>query len=187
MAQQFQLPDGRNLDYLVNGAQDGFPLVFIHGTPGSYHTEPVLVATCEKKGIKLISYSRAGYGGSCRNKGRRVVDSVADTRALLDHLGVDRFLVGGWSGGGKRAPCTQGQVTRTHLAKIGPHALASAARLNGCVAAVCIAGAAPFDAEGLDFLAGQGEDSKSRLCKDQAYPILFEKTISDTFCLILRC
>lgn len=43
---------------------------------------------------------------------------------------------------------------------IGPHALACAARLPGCVATVCVAGVAPYDGEGLDFLAGQGQDSK---------------------------
>ena len=103
MVQQFQLPDGRNMDYQVSGAQDGIPFVFIHGTPGSYYADPALTALCEKKGIKLIMFSRAGYGDSSRHKGRRIVDSVADTRALLDHLGVERCLVGGWSGGGKQA------------------------------------------------------------------------------------
>lgn len=47
--------------------------------------------------------------------------------------------------------------------EIGPHALACAARLPGCIAALCIAGCAPYDAEGLDWIAGQGEDSKLSL------------------------
>lgn len=98
--QQLQLPDGRNLDYCVNGPQDGFPLVFIHGTPGAGIPVPNLVNACAKKGIKVIGFSRAGYGGSTRNKGRQVVDSVADIKSLLDHLGVEKCLVGGWSGGG---------------------------------------------------------------------------------------
>lgn len=42
----------------------------------------------------------------------------------------------------------------------GPHVLACAARLSGCVAALCVAGVGPYDADDLDFLAGQGEDSK---------------------------
>lgn len=91
MAQQLKLPDGRNLDYLVAGAKDGFPLVWIHGTPGAYSPIPSLTATCEKKGVKIITLSRAGYGGSTRNKGRRVVDAVADIKALLGHLGVEQF------------------------------------------------------------------------------------------------
>ncbi|KAH8819000.1 Alpha/Beta hydrolase protein [Xylogone sp. PMI_703] len=138
MAQQFQLPNGRNIDYAVYGPKDGLPLIWLHGTPSGYLPPPDLVALCEDKGIRIISASRAGYGHSTRNKGRRVVDAVADVQALNEHLGVGRCVVGGWSGG-------------------GPHTLACAARLPGCVAALCIAGVAPYDAEGLDFLAGQGE------------------------------
>jgi pimeloyl-ACP methyl ester carboxylesterase len=47
--------------------------------------------------------SRPGYGGSTRNEGRTVADAAADTAALADHLGAERFLVAGWSGGGPTA------------------------------------------------------------------------------------
>ncbi|QGA21864.1 hypothetical protein EYB26_009575 [Talaromyces marneffei] len=143
MAQQFQqlqLPDGRNLDYCVNGPEDGIPLIFIHGTPSAGIPEPNLVSVCAKKGIKVIGFSRAGYGGSTRNKGRQVVDSVADVKSLLDHLHAKKCFVAGWSGE-------------------GPHALACAARLPGCLAVISFAGCAPYNIEGLDWLAGQGEDN----------------------------
>jgi pimeloyl-ACP methyl ester carboxylesterase len=100
MAQQFQLPDGRYVDYVVNGPEDGFPLVWIHGTPGAYIPVPNILAACGKKPVKVITLSRAGYGGSTRNKGRQIVDAVADIHALNQHLGVERCIVGGWSGGG---------------------------------------------------------------------------------------
>lgn len=103
-AQVFAHPDGRKTDYLISGAQDGFPLVFIHGTPGSYTVGAKLNTTCQAKGIKLITLSRAGYGGSTRNKGRRVVDAVADIHALLEHLGIKKCAVGGKSGGGELLP-----------------------------------------------------------------------------------
>src|SRR4051812_42639588 len=99
------LPDGRKTEYLVSGALDGFPFVFIHGTPGAYLVSPKMSAACEEKGFKLITLSRAGYGGSTRNKGRRVVDAVADIQALLDQLGVKKCVVGGRSGGGKSLFC----------------------------------------------------------------------------------
>ena len=70
------------------------------------------------------------------------MDEVQDVKALLKHLGFEKCFVGGWSGGG--AP-----------------ALACAARLRGCLGAVVIAAVAPHDAEGLDWLEGQGKDSKS--------------------------
>src|ERR1700729_757638 len=100
MAQQFRLPDGRYVDYSVYGPKDGFPLVWIHGTPGAYIPVPDILATCEKKGVKIITLSRAGYGGSTRKKGRQVIDMVADLQALNELLGVERCIVGGWSGGG---------------------------------------------------------------------------------------
>jgi pimeloyl-ACP methyl ester carboxylesterase len=57
------------------------------------------------------------------------------------HLGAPRCVVAGWSGG-------------------GPHAHATGARLADRVAGVLVmAGVAPYDAEGLDFLAGMGEQN----------------------------
>lgn len=101
MAQVLTLSDGRKLEYLISGASDGFPLVYIHGTPGSLYTGSDLEAACTKKGIKLINLNRAGYGGSTRNRGRTIVDFVADIHALLQHLGVKECVVGGRSGGGE--------------------------------------------------------------------------------------
>lgn len=100
-AQVLTHADGRKTDYLISGAQDGFPLVYIHGTPGSYTVGPKLSGTCERKGLKLITLSRAGYGGSSRKLGRRVVDAAADIHELLEHLGVKRCIVAGKSGGGE--------------------------------------------------------------------------------------
>ncbi|CAI6013705.1 unnamed protein product [Clonostachys chloroleuca] len=140
MAQLFALPDGRNLEYLVSGPNHGFPLVWIHGTPSCYLQAPCLPATSDKLGIKIITFSKPGYGRSTRQEGRRVVDTVVDIQALLAHLKVEKCCVGGWSGG-------------------GADALACAARLRGCVAILSIAAFAPYDAEGLDWLADKEEAS----------------------------
>lgn len=135
------LPDGRQLDVEVVGPVDAVPLVFHHGTPGSKIATHHLTRAVLARGLRLVTYSRAGYGGSTRRVGRRVVDVVEDIAAVLDHLGAERCLVAGESGG-------------------GPHTLATAARLSGRVAgALCIAGVAPYEAEGLDFLAGMGEQN----------------------------
>jgi pimeloyl-ACP methyl ester carboxylesterase len=70
-----------------------------------------------------------------------VADVAGDVAAILDALGLDHFATIGWSGG-------------------GPHALACAALLpDRCMGAASLAGVAPFDAEGLDFLAGMGEEN----------------------------
>ncbi len=134
-------PDGRSLDVAADGPGDGVPLLFHHGTPGSVVPVRAMQRAAAARGLRLVTWSRPGYGSSTRRPGRRVVDDADDVAAVLDHLGADRCLVAGWSGG-------------------GPHALASAARLPERVAGVlCIAGVAPWDAEGLDPLAGMGEQN----------------------------
>lgn len=133
------LADGRHLEFAVSGPEDGTPLVFHHGTPGSARPFRALERAAHEKGLRYVTFSRPGYGASTRRPGRDVAAVVADAEALLDHLGAARCLVGGWSGG-------------------GPHALATAAGLPERVAGVLvIAGVAPYDAPGLDFLAGMGQ------------------------------
>jgi pimeloyl-ACP methyl ester carboxylesterase len=91
--------------------------------------------------MRLLAYDRPGYGGSDPHPGRRVADAAGDVAALADALGIERFAVVGGSGG-------------------GPHALACAALLpDRLVAAACLAGVAPYPAEGLDWLAGMGDDN----------------------------
>lgn len=101
MAQKLTLPDGRNLDFLISGDPDGYPFLFIHGTPGAYVVMKRFEEIAVEKHLKLISLSRAGYGSSSRWMGRSVVDAVSDIEALLKHLGVNECIVAGWSGGGR--------------------------------------------------------------------------------------
>ena len=133
------LADGRALDVRVSGPADGVPLIFQHGTPGTLPGHGFERAVHDR-GLRLVTFSRPGYGGSTRLPRRVVVDVVADTAAVLRSIGADRCLVAGWSGG-------------------GPHALACAARLAGTIRALVIAGVAPVNGEGLDFLAGMSQDN----------------------------
>jgi len=135
-----QLPDGRRLDMRVSGPADGLPLVFHHGTPGAVTPIRVLERAAHARGLRLVTTSRPGYGRSDRQPGRSVVDVVADTGAVLAALGAERCVTMGWSGG-------------------GPHSLACAARLPAAVAALVVAGVAPYEADGLDWMAGMGEDN----------------------------
>jgi len=135
-----RLADGRRLDVRVSGPDDGVALVFHHGTPGASPPIRALERAVHARGLRLVTTSRPGYGTSDRQPGRRVVDVCADVSAVLDELGARRCLTVGWSGG-------------------GPHALACAARLEQSVGALSIAGVAPFEADGLDWLAGMGEDN----------------------------
>jgi pimeloyl-ACP methyl ester carboxylesterase len=135
------LPDGRTLDATITGPPDGVPLVFHHGTPGSALQFGYIQRAAAARGLRLVTWSRPGYGGSTRSPGRRVADVATDTAAVLDEIGADRCLVAGWSGG-------------------GPHALACAALLpNRVMGTLSIASVAPYTADGLDWLAGMGEDN----------------------------
>ena len=139
-AERVRLDDGRNLDVRVSGPEEGLPLVFHHGTPGAGTPIRALERAAHEQGLRVVTMSRAGYGGSDRLPGRHVVDAVSDTEAALDAIGATHCVVAGWSGG-------------------GPHALACAARLDAVAACLVIAGVAPYDAAGLDFMAGMGEEN----------------------------
>jgi pimeloyl-ACP methyl ester carboxylesterase len=130
-----ELADGRSLEVHELGDPTGFPILFHHGTPGS----GTLYARWDTPGVRLIAYDRAGYGGSTRNPGRAVADVVADITAVADALELGQFATWGLSGG-------------------GPHSLACAALCDDrLVAAATLAGVGPWNADGLDWLAGMGE------------------------------
>jgi pimeloyl-ACP methyl ester carboxylesterase len=135
-----RLPDGRRLDFRVSGPDGGLPLVFHHGTPGAMTPLRALERAAHARGLRLVTASRPGYGDSSRQPGRRVVDVAADTEAVLAAIQADRCLVAGWSGG-------------------GPHSLACGARLGAAAAVLVIAGVAPYDAEGLDWMSGMGGEN----------------------------
>lgn len=134
-------PDGRELEVFDCGATDGVPVLVHHGTPSSGLPYAPHVRDAEAKGIRLIGYSRPGYGRSTPQPGRTVADAAADVEAICDTLGLERICSWGISGG-------------------GPHVLACAALLPERVAAAAsLASVAPYGAEGLDWLAGMGESN----------------------------
>jgi pimeloyl-ACP methyl ester carboxylesterase len=139
-AEQVTVPaaGGRQLEALASGPADGLAVVLHNGTPAGLVAAPPAAAAAAERGLRLMLYSRPGYGASTPDPGRRVCGAAADLAAVLDGLGVAEFVTVGWSGG-------------------GPHALACAALLPGrCLAAATMAGVAPYQAEGLDWLHGMG-------------------------------
>jgi len=136
-----ELPDGRTLEYLIEGDADRPAFVLHHGTPGGATRSAPLNDAALRLGFRVLTPGRPGYVGSTPHPGRRVADVAADIAALLDSLGITDFVTLGWSGG-------------------GPHALACAALLpDRCRGAVSMAGVAPYNADGIDWLAGMGEEN----------------------------
>jgi pimeloyl-ACP methyl ester carboxylesterase len=134
------LRDGRTLHAYDDADPAGHVVVEHHGTPGSGLPYPPDLELARERGLRILSYDRAGYGGSTPNPGRSVVDVVADVEDVLDELGVERYVSLGGSGG-----C--------------PHSLACGARSERCLAAAVIASPTPYPADGLDWLAGMGEQN----------------------------
>jgi pimeloyl-ACP methyl ester carboxylesterase len=133
--------NGRTLTVDEAGDPEGVPVLVLAGTPGSNLLYEPNVRDAEERGIRLVTYERPGYGGSTRDEGRDIAACGADVVAVCDALGIERFCVWGVSGG-------------------GPHALATAALLPDRVAAAAaLAPVAPFDAEGLDFYEGMGQQN----------------------------
>lgn len=164
---QLDAPDGRQIELLTGGDEQGFPLLFHYGTPSAVVPYRPLDDICEALGLRLVSYSRPGYGGSTpRTSAGRVVDDVEDMVTVLDALGLGDFVTLGWSGG-------------------GPRALAAAAQLPGCRAAATLAGVAPFNAAGLDWDAGMAPENVAEFRAAgqgaDVYQALLERTLPPMF------
>ena len=121
-----RLRDGRNLAYEEYGDPKGAPLFFFHGFPNSRLGARTSHETAVRHKVRIVSFDRPGYGGSDFKKGRTIGQWPDDITEAADALGIDRFSVLGYSGG-------------------GPYAAACAARLPDRVASAgIVAGVGPL-------------------------------------------
>lgn len=131
--------DGRKLQVWFAGSPKNNAILFHHGTPGSAKAWESWIDVVATAGGFAIAYSRPGYGSSERNHGRTVLENTVNTKAILEHFGIEKLVSVGWSGG-------------------GPHALADT-MLPQSLAVISIAGVGEFGASDLDFLDGMGEEN----------------------------
>ncbi|MEM9293661.1 MAG: alpha/beta hydrolase [Acidobacteriota bacterium] len=125
-----RLRDGRQLGYRTLGDPSGRPVLFFHGIPGSRWVLGDRDELVQLPGVHWILPERPGYGLSDPRPGRSVLDCAEDVEQLADHLGLERFVVAGVSGG-------------------GPHALACGHRLGERLDAILLfASPAPTDVPG---------------------------------------
>jgi pimeloyl-ACP methyl ester carboxylesterase len=136
-----RVADGRDIEFLTAGPEDGRPLVVHEGTPVGLVVNSRLGAAAAERGLRIVQVARPGYVQSTARPGRLVADIASDVAAVLDDIGSDTFVSIGFSGG-------------------GPHSIACAALLPGqCLAAASVAGVGPYGVDGLDFLAGMGPEN----------------------------
>ena len=103
MDRQTSMKDRRLLGYFEIGPPRGRPVFYVHGFPGSRLETIFAGAAAEKRHIRIIGMDRPGYGLSCSQPRRTLLDWPDDVTALADVLGIERFSVVGVSGGGPYA------------------------------------------------------------------------------------
>jgi pimeloyl-ACP methyl ester carboxylesterase len=129
------LADGRRLVVATYGPQSGHPVLYLHGTPSAHGEWEVFGsdALLEQSGLRVVAPDRPGMGGSTFKPRRRIGDWPADASALADALGIGRFSVLGYSGGGAYAIATALLLPErvAALALVAPVVHATAAMSEG--------------------------------------------------------
>jgi pimeloyl-ACP methyl ester carboxylesterase len=78
---------------------NGYPVMYFHGTASS-RLEVLLLRKLANSGLQLIGVDRPGYGLSTYTPRKSLKDFNTDLNFLADHLGLEKFAILGWSGGG---------------------------------------------------------------------------------------
>src|SRR5690242_14163950 len=82
LKQRMQLSDGRMLAFDEYGAADGFPIIYMHGTPGARLEWPFFATdeVTRAANVRLIVPDRPGMGLSQFQPERNVIDWPDDVR-----------------------------------------------------------------------------------------------------------
>jgi pimeloyl-ACP methyl ester carboxylesterase len=97
------LSDGRVLAFSEIGDASGSIIFYFHGAPTSRLSLVPWEMEFANRGLRVVSPDRPGYGGSSPQPGRTMSDWPTDVARLADTLGIDRFIVAGYSSGGPYA------------------------------------------------------------------------------------
>jgi pimeloyl-ACP methyl ester carboxylesterase len=97
-SQKFSLPNGRQLGFSVVG--EGTPVLYFHGTASSRLETLLLKDFTHANKFKIICVDRPGYGLSTFAPRRHIRDFAPDVNSLMAHLGIKKFALLAWSGGG---------------------------------------------------------------------------------------
>jgi pimeloyl-ACP methyl ester carboxylesterase len=116
------LGDGRGLCYREFGALGGFPVIALHGTPGSRLKFSATHHCAASLGLRMISPDRWAYGGTDAPSDPSLAAYAHEIEDLADKLGLGTFSVAGISGGGPFAAAVAAGLGRRveRLALISP-------------------------------------------------------------------
>lgn len=98
-----KLTGGRELAFTDIGEPDWSCVLFFHGAPMSRLHLAYLEEKVRAERMRVVSPDRPAYGRSSPQPGRSMADWASDVAALVDALGIDRFVVAGHSSGGPYA------------------------------------------------------------------------------------
>lgn len=98
---EVDLADGRTLGVAEFGPEDGFPILWFHGTPGARkQVPPAAQRHAGRAHVRIIGVERPGIGRSTPHHYGRIIDFAADIQEVLAALSLDRIGLIGLSGGG---------------------------------------------------------------------------------------
>ncbi|GAB1316830.1 Putative hydrolase YcgS [Madurella fahalii] len=118
--QYFILSDQRRIAFAVYGASNAsLTVLYFHGTPSSHHEAFLLSEAGRRYGIRIISPSRPGSGGSDFRPDASLLDYPDDILALVDHLRIPRFGIIAVSGGAPYAFACWKRISRSRLTGLG--------------------------------------------------------------------
>ncbi len=81
------------------GDPDGFPVLYVHGTPDSRLARHPDDELARRAGVRLLAADRPGIGSSDPDPESTPASFADDLAALLDDLGIERAAVLSWSTG----------------------------------------------------------------------------------------
>jgi len=93
------LKDGRKLGFTKTGDSDGFPIFYLHGTPGSRLQVLDFQDVAKIKHCCMYGIDRPGMGLSSPNPKHTILSFVNDLNELATYLKIDKFSIIAHSGG----------------------------------------------------------------------------------------
>ncbi len=94
--------------YEERGPADGVPVILLHGFPDDPHAYDDAVPSLESQGFRVLAPWLRGYGATrflkaATPRSGQQAALGADLLALMDALGINRAVVGGYDWGGRAA------------------------------------------------------------------------------------